>query len=134
MEIRYATNADTIHIIRAIQNKKMDYNTTNDVKEDISNNRLLIATENGKVLASMAIVYKPHRGYHALMRMCVYSKKSKGKGIAGKLVDYALSLNLGVYGGTPWADNPAMCHILEKRGFKYQYTFKENYKFYKTIA
>ena len=130
MIIRFATINDTLHIIRAIQNKKMDYNTTNDIKNDIKNGNLIIAIDNEKILASMAIVYKPHRRYFALMRMCVYNKMSKGKGIASALVDYALSLNLGNYGGTPWDDNPAMIHILEKRGFKYQYTFQEHYKFY----
>jgi RimJ/RimL family protein N-acetyltransferase len=134
MTIRKATEKDTIRIIRAIQNKRMDYNTPADVREDVKNGVLFVAEENGKLLGSMVVFYKPHRGYYAITRGCVYSKKSRGKGVASALVDYILSLDLGVYGATPWNDNPAMCHIFEKRGFVYQYTFKENYKFYKKSA
>lgn len=134
MIVRPATNADTIRIIRAIQNKHMDYNTPFDVREDVKNNRLFVAEENGKLLGSMAVVYKPHRGYHAIMRGCVYARSSSGKGVASALVDYILSLGYETLGATPWADNGAMCHIFEKRGFEYQYTFKENYKFYKKSA
>lgn len=131
MTIRKATEKDTIRIIRAIQNKHMDYNTPADVREDVKNGVLFVAEENGKLLGSMVVFYKSNRGYYAITRGCVYSKKSRGKGVASALVDYILSLDLGVYGATPWNDNPAMCHIFEKRGFVYQYTFKENYKFYK---
>lgn len=134
MTIRKATEKDTIRIIRAIQNKHMDYNTPADVREDVKNGVLFVTEENGKLLGSMVVFYKPHRGYYAITRGCVYSKKSRGKGVASALVDYILSLDLGVYGATPWNDNPAMCHIFEKRGFVYQYTFKENYKFYKKSA
>lgn len=134
MTIRYATRQDTIRIIRAIQNKHMDYNTTADVREDVEAGRLIVAEENGKLLGSVAVFYKPHRGYHAITRMCVYSKKSRGKGVASALIDYILSLGLGTLGATPWNDNPAMVHIFEKRGFVYQYTFKKNYKFYKKNA
>ena len=131
MIVRYATSADTIHIIRAIQNKHMDYNTPQDVRNDIAAERLIVAEENGKLLGSVAIVYKAHRGYYAIMRMCVYAKASRGKGIASALIDYILSLDLGTYGATPWNDNPTMIHIFIKRGFQYQYTFKEKYDFYK---
>ena len=131
MIIRQATEKDTIHIIRAIQNKHMNYNTPTHVREDIKNGYLFVAEENNKLLGSLAVFYKNHRGYYAITRVCVYSKKSYGKGVASSLIRYVLSLNLGAYGATPWNDNPVMCHIFKKYGFKYQYTFKENYCFYK---
>ena len=131
MIIRYATEKDTVRIIRAIQNKHMDYNTTADVREDVKNGYLFVAEENNKLLGSAAVFYKSHRSYYAITRVCVYSKKSCGKGVASALVKYILSLGLGAYGATPWDDNPAMRHIFEKYGFKYQYTFKEHYCFYK---
>ena len=134
MIIRQATEKDTIRIIRAIQNKHMDYNTPADVREDVNAQHLIIAEENGKLLGSVAVFYKPHRGYYAITRVCVYSKKSHGKGVASALIQYVLSLGLGEYGATPWNDNPAMCHIFEKYGFKYQYTFNTFYRFYKKSA
>ena len=134
MTIRFATNADTIRIIRAIQNKHMDYNTPADVREDVKNGCLLVAEENGKLLGSVAVFYKPHRQYHVITRMCVYSKKSQGKGVASALIDSVLALGFDTLGATPWDENPCMCHILEKRGFVYQYTFNTHYKFYKKSA
>ena len=134
MIIRQATEKDTVRIIRAIQNKHMDYNTPADVREDVKAGHLIVAEENGKLLGSVAVFYKPHRGYYAITRVCVYSKKSHGKGVASALIKYVLSLGLGEYGATPWNDNPAMCHIFEKYGFKYQYTFNTFYRFYKKSA
>lgn len=131
MIIRQATTKDTIHIIRAIQNKHMNYNTPQDVREDVNAGRLIVAEENGKLLGSVAVVYKAHRGYYAIMRMCVYSKKSRGKGVASALINYIVSFNFETIGATPWNDNPVMCHILEKFGFEYQYTFNTYYNFYK---
>ena len=134
MIIRQATEKDTVRIIRAIQNKHMDYNTPADVREDVKAGHLIVAEENGKLLGSVAVFYKPHRGYYAITRVCVYSKKSHGKGVASALIQYVLSLGFGEYGATPWNDNPAMCHIFEKYGFKYQYTFNTFYRFYKKSA
>lgn len=131
MIVRQATEKDTIRIIRAIQNKHMNYNTPAHVRKDIKNGYLFVAEENNKLLGSVAVFYKSHRGYYAITRVCVYSKKSRRKGVASSLIRYVLSLNLGTYGATPWNDNPIMCHIFEKNNFVYQYTFKENYCFYK---
>ena len=130
MIIRPATSADTIRIIRAIQNKHMDYNSPAHIKADISAGNLFVAEENGKLLGSVAVFYKPHRQYYAITRLCVYAKTSRGKGIASALIDYILSLGFPAVGATPWVDNGAVKHILEKRGFIFQYTFKTNYQFY----
>ena len=131
MIIRFANNKDTIRIIRAIQNKHMNYNTPAHVKQDIEAKRLIVVEENGKLLGSCAIVKDELRGYTAIKRVCVYSKKSCGKGVAQSLVGFICSLGLGTLGATPWNDNPAMCHIFQKFGFEYQYTFLKYYDFYK---
>ena len=131
MTIRYATQADQIHIIRSIQNKHMDFNTVEDVKNDIACGNLIVAEDQGKLLGSIVVKYKPHRNYYAIMRGCVYNKKNYGKRIISTLIDYVLALNLGTYGATPWNDNPAIIKVFQKRGFQYQYTFNEKYDFYK---
>lgn len=130
MTIRFAKREDTIRIIRAIQNKHMNYNTPTHVRQDVEAGRLLVVEENGKLLGSCAFVYKPDRGYTAVVRVCVFNQKSRGKGVAQMLVNYVCSLGLGALGATPWNDNPAMCHIFEKAGFVYQYTFQKNYEFF----
>jgi len=134
MIVRFASNKDTLSVIRSIQNKRMDYNTTAQAKQDISLGRLVVVEENGKLLGSCAIVKETKRGYTAIKRVCVYSKKSQGKGVAQALISFVCSLDLGTLGATPWNDNPAMCHIFQKFGFVYQYTFLEYYDFYKKSA
>ena len=131
MEIRYATDKDLIHIIRAIQNKKLEYNTPTHIKEDIKNNRLIIAVDNNKILGQVALVPKDEFNYIGVCRVCVYSKKNMGKGIASALLEYVCNLGIENLGATPWDTNPSMCHLFEKFDFKYQYTFLEHYCFYK---
>ena len=131
MIIRFATEKDKLSAIRSLQKNQTNYNTVAQLKEDISLNRLIVVENNGKLLAKCALVEETSYNYMAIKRLCVFSKKSKGKGIASALVKYVISLNLGVLGATPWEDNEPMKHILEKNGFKFQYTFLDNYCFYK---
>ena len=130
MTIRFATANDKIHIIRSLQNKKIEYNTTAQAKTDIENGRLLIAIIGNKIVGSLAIVPEPAYHYTALKRLCVYNNKYRGRGIANELIATASALVSGPVGATPWANNPATIHLFEKNGFSYQYTFLENYKFY----
>lgn len=131
MIIRFATENDKLSAIRSLQKNQTSYNTVAQLKEDIALNRLIVVENNGKLLAKCAIVEEPLYNYIAIKRLCVFSKKSKGKGIASALINHITSLNLGVLGATPWEDNEATKHILEKNGFKFQYTFLNNYCFYK---
>lgn len=131
MIIRFATEKDKLSAIRSLQKNQTNYNTVAQLKEDISLNRLIVAENNGKLLAKCALVEETSYNYMAIKRLCVFSKKSKGKGIASALIKYVISLNLGVLGATPWKDNEATRHILEKNGFEFQYTFLDNYCFYK---
>lgn len=132
MEIRFATAADTIHVMRSLQNKHIDYNTPAQAKNDIALGRLIVAVDGNKIVGSIAIVPEEEYQYTAIKRMCVYNKKYRGRGIAKALMEYVCALDLGTIGATPW-DNPATIHLLEKFGFKYQYTFMEHYNFYKKI-
>ena len=133
MEIRKATATDLVHVIRSLQNKGIDYNTTAQAKADILNNRLFVAIINGKIVGSCAIVEETAYNYTAIKRVCVYNKKNCGKGIASALVAYICGLDLGNLGATPW-NNPGMIRVFEKYGFRYQYTFLENYNFYLKTA
>ena len=130
MDIRYAGAADTIHVVRSLQNKNIAYNTTEQAKEDIAAGRLLVAEIDGRLVGSIAIVPEPNYNYTALKRLCVYNKKDHGKGIANELIKTAASLVNGPVGGTPWTTNPITTHLFEKNGFIYQYTFAEKYQFF----
>lgn len=126
MMIRFATQTDKLSVVRGLQNKRMDFNTTQQAKADIDAGCLLVAVDGARVLGSLAVVPTSH-GYTGLKRGCVYNKKNRGKGIMSALFDYALALDLGCYGCTPWAENVAMLALLQKRGFKYQKTVCEKY-------
>ena len=131
MEIRFANENDKLSAIRSLQKNQTPFCTTAQLKEDLSLGRLIVAEENGKLLGSCAIVEEPNWEYTAIKRLIVYSKKSRGKGIADKLIKYVISLNLGTSGGTPWRNNTVTRHLFEKNGFVFQYCFMENYCFYK---
>ena len=128
MEIRKATEKDLIHVIRGLQNKGIEYNTTIQAKEDLRLGRLIIAVDGKKVIGSCAIVPELNYGYIAIKRLCIYNKKNCGKGIATMLIKYICGLGYERLGATPW-DNPPMIRLLEKQGFEYQYTFGK-YNFY----
>ena len=130
MIIRFATLSDTIHVVRSLQNKKIEYNTVEQAKSDIEQKRLLVAVIDNKIVGSIAIVPEPAYSYTALKRLCVYNKKYRGRGIANQLITTATNLTPGPVGATPWANNPATIHLFEKNGFVYQYTFLEKYQFY----
>ena len=131
MEIRFATEKDTIHAIRSLQKNQTFFNTTTHLKDDIARNRLIVVEENGKLLGSCALVPEVSYGYTAIKRLIVYSKKQRGRGIADKIIKYIISLNLGTIGATPWESNKIGRHLFEKNDFEFQYKFLENYCFYK---
>ena len=136
MTIRKATTADYIHIVRSIQNKKLDYFNASHVRADIDAGRCYVAEDNGRLTASLSLVYDATYNYHAMKRLSVFNKKNNGKGLAAKMIAYVVSECKGSkIGCTPWTDNTAMRHILEKQGFKCEYIFAEKWCFYsKTIG
>ncbi len=127
--VRFATAADTLRVVRGLQNKGMNFNTTAQAKADILAGHLLVAEIDGRIVGSLAVVPTAH-GYTGLKRGCVYNKKNQGKGVLSAMFDFALSLGLGDYGCTPWIENTAVIHSLEKRGFHYEKTVCENYLVY----
>mgnify|MGYP003297797661 CR=1 FL=1 len=103
----------------------------NNAKKDIENSRLFVVEEEGKIIAQCALVYEEEYNYYAIKRLVVYNQKNCGRGIAQKFISFFCNKNLPALGCTPWADNIVMKKLLERNGFVYQYTFMENYQFYK---
>lgn len=130
MEIRKATTADKKRIICALNNKKISYNTPAHASADIANNNLFVVTDENKLIAQCALVFDTTRQCYYMKRLCVYNKKSQCRGIAQMFIDFFFSLGLESLSVTPWDDNKAMIHILEKNGFQFQYRFLENYLYY----
>lgn len=128
--ITKAERADYIHIIRAIQNKKLSYLTCAHVRADIDNARLYKYVENGKIIAICSILYDNTYNYYALKRLCIFSKKNRGRHITEKFLDFFTQNYFGKIGCTPWSDNQPMRHILEKKGFVLEYIFSEKWCFY----
>ena len=134
MEIRKATNNDYIRIVRSIQNKKIDYITPAHVKEDIANNRQFVMVDNEKVVAILSLVYDTNYNYYAMKRLCVMNKKNQGKGFAKAMLAYVSKQTTEKVGCTPWIDNGAMRHTLEKLGFGLEYIFEKKWCFYSKTA
>ena len=130
MVIRTAEPADYKRIALALRNKRINYITPAQAREDIQKRRLYVVEDNGVVIAQCALVYEPDYGYHAIKRLVIYNKKNYGRGIAQRFVSYFCAMNLPALGCTPWSDNQIMKKLLAKNGFEYQYTFLENYEFF----
>ena len=130
MEIRRAINADYIKIVRAIQNKGIAYITPAHVREDIALGRQFVMMDQEKVIAILSLVYDADYGYFAMKRLCIPNKKNRGKGYAQMMLKVVSDQASGKVGCTPWADNGAMRHTLEKLGFSLEYIFSEKWCFY----
>lgn len=128
MEIRKAIVADCGTISRAVAHKHIDYITPAFVHSDIENEYMYIITDYGKIIAICSLVPN-HRGYIAIKRLCILNNKNQGRGIANIFFNYFCSLGVPL-GITPWTDNTAMQHLVNKYDFEYQYTFNKNYMFY----
>lgn len=130
MIIRTAEPTDYKRIALALRNKRIDYITPAQAREDIQKRRLYVVEDNGVVIAQCALVYEPDYSYHAIKRLVIYNRKNCGRGIAQQFISYFCAMNLPALGCTPWSDNQIMKKLLTKNGFEYQYTFLENYEFF----
>lgn len=133
MMIRQATTNDTIHVVRSLQNKRIEYATTAMAKADISNSRMYLLEEDGKIVAMCSVVYDNHYDYYAIKRVVVFNKKNCGKGYASSLISYVSSLGFSSIGCTPWIDNISMQKLLIKLGFHFEYLFNNCWTFYKKL-
>lgn len=134
MEIRKATASDVIGIIRAIQNKKIDYITPAHVREDVALGRQYVMVENGKVVAMLSLVWDKDYNYYSMKRLLIPNRKNKGKGYAQMMLQFVSMEAHGKVGCTPWIDNGAMRHMLEKLGFSLEYIFATKWCFYSKKA
>lgn len=130
MEIRKATMSDYVSICRSLQNKKIDYQTPKHAKADIQKQAMYVLVDNGKILAQCSLIEEPAHNYTAIKRLCIYNKKNCGKGIAEQFIKFFVQNAETQLGCTPWEDNGAMRHLLEKNGFTFRYTFLGCYCFY----
>lgn len=130
MIITKAVEADYIHIMRAMQNKHIEYISIQQIRMDIYSSHMYKCVKDGKIVAIISVVWDKTYKYYAMKRLCILQKKNKGKGITELLIDYITERYLGKIGCTPWVDNSAMRHILEKKGFALEYIFDEKWCFY----
>lgn len=130
MEIRKATTKDYITLVRATQNKHLDYLTASHIAADIRAECCYIMIEKNKPIAMVSRVYDTTYNYYAIKRISIFRKENKGRGITEKLIDFLISITPDKIGCTPWDNNCPMRHILEKKGFILQYIFSEKWCFY----
>lgn len=130
MKIRLATQTDAYKIRNAVRCKNLLYCTPYQIADDFTNKRLYCVYEGDKVLATFSLVPEPNFKYTAVKRLCILNKKNQGKGIARFALHEVQRMVNGKIGATPWIDNGAVRHILEKEGFTLQYVFNERWCFY----
>lgn len=127
---------DYITVCRMVQNKQLGYITPALLKKDIQANELYLLKIDNKIVCFAARVYCAGFNNYAIKRLCVPNKKNKGKGYAGELLHYLITTrecNMDLV-CTPWIDNSAMRHMLEKNGMKLKYVFDKVWCLYETQA
>lgn len=95
------------------------------------NIQMFVLRENKQPVAICSVVYDLDFQYHALKRMIVLDKDNRGRGYAKVLTARIIARTPGACGCTPWADNVHCQRMLASLGFKYQYTFNNNWTFWK---
>ena len=132
MEIRKADAFDFARIVRCIQNKHISYITPEHVRWDVIFGRqYIMENDKGKIVAMLSLVWDDSNNYWAMKRLCVPNKRNQGKGYAQEMLKYVSAQVPGEkVGCTPWVDNGAMRHTLEKLGFQLEYIFSEKWCFY----
>lgn len=130
MEIRKAVASDLKKIVNGVRVKGLDYITPMHVREDILKDRQFVLVDNGKIIAILSLVEDHTFHYYAMKRLLILNKKNYGKGYAQALLQYVSTQAPGKVGCTPWVNNGAMRHMLEKLGFSLEYIFEEKWCFY----
>lgn len=133
MMIRKSTIADMNAIMSAVIAKQIAYITADHVVADIENARQFVMIENGEPIAIVSIVHDTDFNYYTMKRLCVLNQSYHG--VAYQMINHVAEQMHGEkIGCTPWEDNLAMKHILEKLGFTLEYKFAEKWCFYSKRA
>lgn len=102
------------------------------LKQDIKNENCYIMEVDNKIVAIASLVYDKEYNMYYIKRLSVPNKKNRSKGYATSMIKELKEIK-PITAVTPWKENVAMQKILEKLGFQYNYTFKENYMLYTSV-
>lgn len=130
MKVRVATRKDYGVIVGKLHNfEKIDYLTEKNVETDIRHKNCYALEDKGEIVAIGSIVYDNEFKMYYIKRLMILDENSKGKGY-GKYIMKYLSNKKPVIATTPFKDNYIMKKLIESIGFKYKYTFLENYQLF----
>lgn len=130
--IRQAKQKDYRRLVNSINSgKKVDYITATQLKQDLKNQELFVLEDCGKLVAIFSIVYDNQFKSHYIKRLKVLNRKNLGKGYASRIIEYVSRLPHKV-SATPWEDNQAVRHLLEKFGFELVKKFNQVWCLYQT--
>ena len=120
------------YILPIVAKANIPYCTPTQVANDCAKGRLYALVDGATPVVICSVVDEPNWKYTALKRMLLLDSNYAGKGCAVSLMKHVCGWYRNrTLGGTPWMNNPRARHLFEKCGFTYQYTFMENYAFYK---
>lgn len=126
---RARRDSDDIILSRMAEERHISYITPAQVQNDVRHNYCYVLIEDQKIKAFGSIVYCPEYHNWAIKRVCVLEE---GRGFGKQIVNYLCQNHFASLPliCTPWKDNVAMRHILEKEGFKMKYIFNTKWCMY----
>lgn len=134
MTVRQANETEYRKLVSSLRFvfKNNSYINKDYLKQDLKNGSCYVVEDNGKIVAIGSLVYDSTYKMYYIKRVSVPNKRKRSKGYAKELIQ-TLKDAAEVVAVTPWKDNIAMQKILEQVGFKYNYTFQENYMLYTSV-
>lgn len=129
--IRKATIKDykRLSISLGLVKNKPSYITKELLKLDILQSECYVLEENKKLIGIGSIVFDYERDCYYIKRVMIFNKSYQGKGY-GKQILKELSQLENKIAVTPFKKNAKMRNIIKSLGFKFQYSFNENFLFY----
>lgn len=128
--IRKATVEDIKKLSYHLRNKKIEYFTIQQMKEDVENGSMYVLVVDNKIVGSVSLV-ETEFTWLGIKRLCIFNKKNNGKGYAKQLLTYVVNSTNEEVCITPWITNIPMTNLVESIGFELEYIFNEVWCSYK---
>lgn len=112
-----------LYLLNKLSEYNISYITNEYLKDDFINNRLYTI---GNLKGIATVVYDSDFGFYYIKRLLIFERgKGYSKSFLKQLTDKYKKCAI-----TPFKDNTAVINTILNLGYKYQYTFLNDYLFY----
>lgn len=114
-------------LLNKVESYRISYINKQLIINDFRNKRLYVFEENDEIKAICSIEYSEEYDTNYIKRLLVFEA---GKGYSKKMLKYMTENVEKPLAITPFEDNKSVISTITKLGFKYKYTFLEDYMYF----